>query len=78
MKKIFSIIAILMVAALSLVASVNLRTQYSELFEANVEALTDPETEKEDGALWSNPAGTIYCCGSGNVRDCSKSGVPKC
>lgn len=44
MKKIYSIIAIFMVGALSLVASVNLKKQYSELFVANVEALTGAES----------------------------------
>ena len=45
--------------------------------EANVEALTRGE-DKADGALWSNPQGTAYCCGPGNVRDCDNTPVPKC
>lgn len=54
---------------------------YSEkalLLRENVDALTEQEVEKNDGALWSNPEGTSYCCGSGNVRDCSTSGIPLC
>lgn len=78
MKKIYSIIAILMVGALSIVASVNLKKPYYELFEANIDALTNDETNKEDGALWSNAAGTSFCCGKGNVRDCSATGIPRC
>ena len=52
-------------------------TQSDPILEANVEALTRGE-DKEDGALWSNPQGTAYCCGPGNVRDCDNTPVPKC
>ena len=29
-------------------------------------------------ALWSDPSGTVYCCGPGNVRDCDDTFVPHC
>jgi len=44
----------------------------------NIEALSQVESEIKDGALWSNQAGTRFCCGSGNVRDCRKSGYVLC
>ena len=52
---------------------------HSDTFlNANVEALANREIIKNDGALWSNAAGTRYCCGPGNVRDCSKETTPDC
>ena len=50
----------------------------SGLLKSNVEALMNSESSKEDGALWSTPDGSTYCCGPGNVRDCSTSSVPGC
>ena len=49
----------------------------SDLMDANVEALARNEDDK-NVALWSNEAGTVYCCGNGNVRNCDESGVPSC
>ena len=53
------------------------RANMSDLMDANVEALASNEDDK-NGALWSNEAGTVYCCGNGNVRNCDESGVPSC
>ena len=53
------------------------KSNVSDLLDANVEALALNETDK-NGALWSNEAGTVYCCGNGNVRNCDESGVPSC
>ena len=53
------------------------RANMSDLMDANVEALARNEDDK-NGALWSNEAGTVYCCGNGNVRYCDESGVPSC
>lgn len=44
----------------------------------NVEALARDEGTSYDGALWSNSAGTLYCCGPGNVRDCDEINIPDC
>ena len=53
------------------------RANMSYLIDDNVEALARNDDDKK-GALWSNEAGTVYCCGNGNVRNCDESGVPSC
>ena len=55
----------------------NMSVELSDLALENVEALARNEDDK-NGALWSNEAGTVYCCGNGNVRNCDESGVPSC
>lgn len=76
MKKIYSIIAIFMVGALSLVASVNLKKQYSELFVANVEALTGAESgfaAKEPCAAKTGPC-LFVCPGCGVLSEVNQVG----
>ena len=71
MKKIYSIIAIFMVGALSLVASVNLKKQYSELFVANVEALIGAESGFAAKDPCAGKAGLclFVCPGCGQVSE---------
>ncbi len=56
----------------------NGKDEMDDLFYANVEVLAGDEGGENDGALWSNAAGTVYCCGPGNVRNCNDTFVPKC
>ena len=61
-------------------------SQLSDLALVNIEALSDDKENKEnkekDGSLYAthpDAAGLQkYCCGPGNVRDCSKIEVPPC
>lgn len=76
MKKFMILCAVLTVSVAALIA-VNANVKVDDQFDANVEALADGEGSY-DGALWSNSAGNLYCCGPGNVRDCSTSSVPGC
>ena len=74
------VITAVAVAAMAAGAAVAVHVAASSndpIFEANVEALTDGEGDT-DGALWSDPSGTVYCCGPGNVRDCDDTFVPHC
>ena len=78
-KKFFGVIAFVAIAT---AAGWNYQqnkqsVELSDLALENVEALARNEDDK-NGALWSNEAGTVYCCGNGNVRNCDESGVPSC
>lgn len=80
MKKVYIVIAVVLFAAASVATVLAIRSnnRKADFFNANVEALTKDEANQNNGALWSDPTGTKYCCGPGNVRDCSTSGVPEC
>ena len=77
-KKLFLAGATLLLAAAAVTGLAAYdKSSMSELMNANVEALARHEGDK-NGALWSNEAGTVYCCGEGNVRNCNESGIPYC
>ena len=71
-------VAIVAAAAFCGISSAVRISSKNDILNQNVEALSEMESSKNDGALWSNPQGNVFCCGPGNVRDCDESGIPRC
>lgn len=79
-KRIILLAAITMASFTAATLSTNSTTGFLSPFQAFADE--PEETEEPEGgvnkfALYSNPEGTLYCCGEGNVRP-SCGETPRC
>lgn len=66
--------------AISTVAifTVNANNKLDKQLGANIEALAMSESTNPNGQLYSNSAGTLYCCKPGVADNCNTSVTPDC
>lgn len=78
MKKIYVLLAALVVILSTLIAGTIVSNNLNPIFYSNVEALAMIETTNPNGQLYSNSAGNLYCCKPGVAQNCNTSVTPEC
>lgn len=77
MKKIFISLAVMAISTVA-IFTVNANNKLDKLLGANIEALAMSESTNPNGQLYSNSAGTLYCCKPGVADNCNTSVTPDC
>lgn len=77
MKKIFISLAVMAISTVA-IFTVNANNKLDKQLGANIEALAMSESTNPNGQLYSNSAGTLYCCKPGVADNCNTSVTPDC